>query len=610
VKLRRSGDVRRHPLKWSIRVAVATALGLLSLFVTLHRVSGHAPAANVVKIQAGADIPTIVSSNPAGTTFLIYPGLYRLQTPIRALDGDRFIGQTACAPPTTSCPAILSGSELLTSFQYDGTHYYVTGQTQQGEVSIPSSDCEPDVGYPTAYPGCIYPEDLFFDGVPLVHVIALSDVVSGTWYFDYTNHIIYFYDNPAGHTVETSVVPSAFALGPANNVTIQNLTVEEFAVPISKGAIGGAANDGSQTTGANWVVRNNEISLNHGAGVTINFGWRILNNYIHTNGDLGIGGGALNQTSTRSGVLIEGNELAYNNYAHVAPKFGAGGAKVSGTDGLVFRGNYSHNNEGSGFHADGGNYNILYDSNTSADNTEQGIFHEISYSATVRNNSLLRNGYIHANWTDWLYGANLLSSSSQNLDAYCNTVEVSAQGGNGIDIIGQNREISSGNHFHHNTVTFDGTSGVTGAARDSLIQLNFFSFNRFNYNTYHLVSLDQDVFFFDDHSNSFAQFQAGGQEAGGSADTNYTATVPTVAISSPSDGATVSGTVPVQGTSSGNLSKVQLLVDWKPLETVSTSPFNFSWDTSGVKAGPHTVAAMAYTTEGTSACYAVSLQVQ
>ena len=204
----------------------------------------------------------------------------------------------------------------------------------------------------------------------------------------------------------------------------------------------------------------------------------------------------------------------------------------------------------------------------------------------------------------------MLSSSSQNLDAFCNTVEVSALGGNGIDIIGQNREISSGNHFHHNTVTFDGTSGVTGAARDSLIQLNFFSFNRFTSNAYHLVSLDQDVFFFNDHANSFAQFQAGGQEAGGSADTNYTATVPTVAISSPSDGATVSGTVQVQGTSSGNLSKVQLLVDWKPLETVSTSPFNFSWDTSGVKSGQHTVAAMAYTTEGVSACYAVSLLVQ
>src|SRR5262249_32298097 len=162
----------------------------------------------------------------------------------------------------------------------------------------------------------------------------------------------------------TSVVPSAFAPGPANNVTIKNLTVEKFAAPILKPGLGGTTGGGSPTEGINWVVENNEIRLNHGNGVDINFGWHILNNYIHTNGDIGIGGG-LGHSAQQSRVLIQGNELAFNNYAHVKPGFGAGGAKTSGTRGLVYRGNYSHDNEGSGFHSDNGSYGTLYENNTS-----------------------------------------------------------------------------------------------------------------------------------------------------------------------------------------------------------------------------------------------------
>ena len=57
----------------------------------------------------------------------------------------------------------------------------------------------------TGYLGCIYPEDLYFDSVPLQHVDSLSDVGPGTWFFDYSGQTIYFYDDPSGHTVETSV---------------------------------------------------------------------------------------------------------------------------------------------------------------------------------------------------------------------------------------------------------------------------------------------------------------------------------------------------------------------------------------------------------------------
>ena len=609
-------NVRNQRLNGSSKTPLAASLFVLSMIVALH-LDGSLLQAATLNVYPGNNVPNVVSSNPPGTTFVFYPGLYRLQTPIVAKDGDSFIGETACAPPTTPCPAILNGAELLTSFQRSGLFYHVSGQTQQGEVTITSVFCEPMLpGYPTAYPGCIYPEDLYFDGVPLVHVTALTDVGPGKWFFDYANHIIYFYDNPYGQKVETSVVPSAFALGPANNVTIKNLTVEKFAAPIQKAAIEGTPGSGSLTTGANWIVQNNEIRLNHGNGVDINFGWQILNNYIHHNGDLGIGGG-LGKTTQHSGVLIQGNELAFNNYAHVSPGFGAGGADTTGTRGLIFRGNYSHDNEGDGFHSDMGNYGTVYDNNTIANNTQQGILSEINYHGTFRNNHLLRNGYIHPNWTFWMYGANLLSSTSQNDEAYCNTVEISAQGGNGINIIGQKHgpggsTVSQNNYFHHNTLVFDGPSGVTGAARGSKTDTcctNFWS-NQFDYNTYHLPSLSRNAFVWGDKFNAFAQFQAAGQDAHGSADTNYTGSVPTVAITSPADMSKVSGVVDVQGNAEDNISKVEFYVDWKLQQTASTSPFSFAWNTRGVSVGSHTLAAMAYNAAGMRACYAISLQVQ
>lgn len=200
--------------------------------------------AATVDIYPGTDIPSVVNAYPAATTFVIQPGIYRLRTPIGTKDGATFIGQTACAPPQTPCPAILNGSELLTSFQRLGSYYYVTGQTQHNRVSVTTMWCQ------TGYPGCIYPEDLYFDDVPLTHVTTLADVGPGTWFFDYPNATIYFYDNPAGHKVETSVAPSAFDWGPANNVTIKGLTVEKFATPILTGVVAGSGGVGSPTSGA------------------------------------------------------------------------------------------------------------------------------------------------------------------------------------------------------------------------------------------------------------------------------------------------------------------------------------------------------------------------
>src|SRR5260370_41919522 len=85
----------------------------ISTFALLAFGSAVACHAATISIHPGQDIPTVVAQNPAGTTFLIYPGKYRLTKHIVPKAGDRFIGQTACAPPKTSCPAILTGSNVI-----------------------------------------------------------------------------------------------------------------------------------------------------------------------------------------------------------------------------------------------------------------------------------------------------------------------------------------------------------------------------------------------------------------------------------------------------------------------------------------------------------------
>jgi len=237
---------------------------------------------------------------------------------------------------------------------------------------------------------------------------------------------------------------------------------------------------------------------------------------------------------------------------------------------------------------------------------------EIGYAVTIRNNTLVGNGYVYPTGTNWLYGANVLSATSQNVEAYCNTVEISSQGGNGIDILTQPREghISSGNYFHHNTVRFQGNSGWSGAGDGDPDEPNFFSLNRYNYNTYHLPDLSAHSFAWTGGNHPFAKFQAAGPETDGSADTNYTVSAPTVAITSPADGSTVSGVVDVKGTAQENISKVEFYVDWSLRQTQSASPFSFPWTTGLFTHGEHTVAVMAYDTQGLRSCHAVTLNAQ
>jgi parallel beta-helix repeat protein len=576
--------------------------------------------AATVEVHPGQDIPSMVAAHPAGTTFLIYPGVYRLQQHIVPKNGDRFIGQTACAPPKTSCPAILKGSRRIGSLAtFNGVNYQVTGQTQQGIVAQPNNVCEP------GYLACNRPEDLFFDGVPYQHLFAgtLPAIGPKQWWFDYANNVIYFHDNPAGHTVETSVLDTAFE-SLANNVTIQYLTITGFASPIQRAAVQPTNGEPNQSSSLNWVIRNCDVYNNHAMGVRITFGTQVYSSYIHNNGMVGVGGGT--DSPAASGVVIQGNTITYNNYAHVLPDYAAGGIKFGYTANAVIRGNTVSYNGGTGIHFDASSSSPLIDGNTVVENYGGGgIAYEISVnSATVRNNILLRNG---------LPGPVLISAANQGtyasvgVNTYCNVVEVpNAFEANAI-LVGAARRgynyvapyeylKTTGNSVHHNTVIWDaGANGGFGYGQhDPVNQPNFFVDNTPpDYNTFHLPSLSKAHFQYDNNDSgtnqlkTFTQYQAAGADIHGSADTNYTSGFPTVAITAPADQSSFTNavTVAARAADKSGINRVEFYVDWKLRTTVAGAPYTFTL--SNANTGKHTVAAMAYSNAGIRSCFAITL---
>jgi hypothetical protein len=413
-----------------------------------------------VAITPDQTIQSVVSSHPAGTTYCLRAGTYRMQT-VTPKTGDKFIGEKG---------AVLNGSRLLTAFAKSGSSWVATGQTQEGLVR---GSCEP------THPRCNRPEDVFVDDAPLQHVESAAKLARGTFYFDYAGDKIYLYDDPTGHKVETSVTRNAFT-GSARNVTIRGLVVEKYATPLQYGAIGDSA------PGEGWVIEQNEIRLNHGYGLTMASFSIARGNNVHHNGHMGLGGNG-------DSILVESNEIAHNNYAGVETGWEAGGTKFAETKDLVVRCNYSHHNAGPGLWTDINNENTLYERNLVVDNDEMGIFHEISYSAVIRFNIVKGNS---RKWFPWLYGTQILISTSQDGDVHDNVVEVAADGGNGIGVIQQDRGTGThgtyygkNNYVHDNVITHLGDEGMNGAAADfQEDQFTASGNNRFDFNTYHVPS--------------------------------------------------------------------------------------------------------------------------
>jgi hypothetical protein len=151
--------------------------------------------------NSAGEIATVVAANPEGTQFVFQPGIYR-NVQIVPRNNQVFTGQPG---------AVLNGSALITGFSQTGSMWFVQNVAA---IGLPHGECD------AKHPRCMYPQDLFFDDQPLRHVASLSEVTTGTWYFDFPNRTVYVGSNPTGRKVEIGASRVAFA-GPAKDVTIE-----------------------------------------------------------------------------------------------------------------------------------------------------------------------------------------------------------------------------------------------------------------------------------------------------------------------------------------------------------------------------------------------------
>jgi hypothetical protein len=446
--------------------------------------TSNAPA---VTLSPGNDIQAAVNAAPAGTTFVLLAGLYRMQS-VQPKSGDIFNGQGSVD---------LNGSQVL-SFQPDPAAVGLWVANAKANDSAPGS-CV------AAHPLCKYIQDLFVDNVLQVPAANTQGMKPGAWYFDRAHGNVYLAINPAGHTVELGMQEYAF-YGNATGVQLNNLIVEKYATPAQTGAVGGPV-----VRSANgWVVNKVEARWNHGRGISLGgSNSQILNSFIHHNGQLGISLYGANCSAIN-------NEISWNNYAGFNPGWEAGGSKFWATTNLQVKSNYVHDNIGAGLWTDNNNVGTLYDSNTVINNLGPGITHEISYNAIIRNNTVKGNGNTS---TVWLWNSQIGVQNSSNVEVYGNIVEVPAAGGNGIGIINQNRGtgtqgpwVAANNYVHNNTITYLGTHGETGYVNDTGGSLS--AGNRFNFNHYIVKSGGTGHWTWNPVLN-WSQFLAMGQETNG-----------------------------------------------------------------------------------------------
>jgi hypothetical protein len=427
-----------------------------------------------VEVYPGANIQALVDRYSSGTVFLIQPGLYRNQT-IVPKNWDSFVGLQG---------AILSGATVITGFKFVSPFW---------EAVIPLVETDPKGGCIEGHPLCGYPEELYFDGKRFQRVPLREFLGSGRFCLGYTTKTtatIFMVNNPVGHTVEITTTRHAF-YGSARNVMIKGLIIEKYANHAQSGAIHAQQDPGPASQG--WIIEQNEVRYNHGTGIWSGLASHILNNKVHHNGQMGI-------EADYNNVLVQGNEISYNNQAGYKWGWGAGGAGFHFTQNLIVRSNYVHDNMGPGLHTDGDNYYVTYEYNRTANNVMAGIFHEISFNAVIRYNTIDNDGFSSRGSSLW-WGAGILILASSNVEIHDNTVTNSM---NGIGIQQTSRGSSTSgvpylakNISVHNNVITQRTGAAAGIVKGQTFDNSIFTSwnNHFQSNKYELNDLDGNYYF-------------------------------------------------------------------------------------------------------------------
>jgi hypothetical protein len=117
-------------------------------------------------------------------------------------------------------------------------------------------------------------------------------------------------------------------------------------------------------------------------------------------------------------TLVEDNEIAHAD-AGDNPSWVGRGIMLTGTSGVVLRGNHIHHNTGHGVWTKVDNIDTRYEGNLIEDNQQAGINHDRSYAATISGNTIRRNGLADG---DFIPRAAVYVKSSPDVEVVDNVI--------------------------------------------------------------------------------------------------------------------------------------------------------------------------------------------
>ncbi|QSQ19656.1 right-handed parallel beta-helix repeat-containing protein [Pyxidicoccus parkwayensis] len=184
--------------------------------------------------------------------------------------------------------------------------------------------------------------------------------------------------------------------GDVPNVTIQYLTIRNFGRGLDNNNEGVVNHD----SGAGWRIEYNTISGNDGAGVFLGTGNVVRYNCLKDNGQYGFSmfKPPVEGDSAIKNIVLDHNEITGNNTDDWESRIEGcgctGGGKFWDVRGAQVSNNWVHDNRGTGLWADTNNIDFLFEGNFIESNDGEGIWYEISYNATIRNNTFRRNAWV------------------------------------------------------------------------------------------------------------------------------------------------------------------------------------------------------------------------
>lgn len=199
----------------------------------------------------------------------------------------------------------------------------------------------------------------------------------------------------------------------AVNVTIRYLTIRNFGrkPQDTESGLPDNNNEGvvNHDAGDGWTIEYNTISNNSGAGVFLGSNNVVRYNCLKDNGqygfsmykpphDEGDGTGPVYAVPAITNIVLDHNEIVGNNtddWEALVDGCGCtGGGKFWDVKGAQVTNNWVHHNKSVGLWADTNNIDFLFEGNFINDNSGEGIWYEISYNATIRGNTFLRNAWV------------------------------------------------------------------------------------------------------------------------------------------------------------------------------------------------------------------------